>query len=261
MDDAEAFEEILDGVAARQPTVAHLLAAYRRGIFPMARGRRGPIDWVEPHVRGVFDLEAFHVPKNLAREVRRGRFEIRTDTAFEKVMRECAKSRGRGNGTWMCEPLLEAYLELFRRGRCHSVEAWLVQPATRSEGDTSQSGRDPAAAACGTDGKDAREKGSEHGPAPARTRPKETLVGGLYGVHLGAAFFGESMFSRPRLGGSNASKVCLVHLVERLRRQGFLLLDAQMVNHHLMQFGLQSMASEVFDRRLEAALAVEARWS
>ena len=231
---AVAFAEILHGKARRRPTADHLLAAYLHGIFPMARGSRGPIDWVEPYTRGVFELEAFHVPKNLAREVRKGRFEIRTDTAFEKVMRECAKPRAaEGGGSWMCASLREAYLELFRRGHCHSVEAWLVEPAGES---------------------------SPKDGAKPRTREKETLVGGLYGVHLGAAFFGESMFSRPELGGSNASKVCLVHLVERLRRQGFLLLDAQMTNRHLQQFGLVAMPSEAFRRRLEEALAVDARW-
>ena len=223
---AAACEEILCGKASRQPTADHLVAAYLHGVFPMARGRSGPIDWVEPYTRGVFDLDAFHIPKNLAREVRKGRFEIRSDTAFEKVVRECAKPRATaGGGSWMCAPLREAYLELFRRGHCHSLEAWLVEPVEGS-----------------------------------RTRPKETLVGGLYGVHLGAAFFGESMFSRPELGGSNASKVCLVHLVERMRRQGFRLLDAQMTNRHLSQFGLVAMPSEAFHRRLEEALAVDARW-
>ncbi len=228
-----AFEEILADQVGRAPTSDHLVAAYLHGIFPMARGARGKIDWVEPYTRGVFDLEAFHVPKNVAREVRKGRFEIRTDTAFEQVMRECAKPRGPSNGTWMCKPLLEAYLELFARGCCHSVEAWLVEPPGEA---------------------------SPKGGAKPRERAKETLVGGLYGVHLGAAFFGESMFSRPELGGSNASKVCLVHLVERLRRQGFRLLDAQMMNRHLAQFGIVPMSAQAFHRRLDKALAVPAAW-
>ncbi|MDP9839703.1 leucyl/phenylalanyl-tRNA--protein transferase [Neorhizobium huautlense] len=59
------------------------------------------------------------------------------------------------------------------------------------------------------------------------------LVGGLYGVSLGAAFFGESMFSRR----TDASKICLVHLVERLRAQGFRLLDTQFTTDHLKTFG------------------------
>lgn len=219
-----AWAEILSGDASGTPTADHLLAAYLHGVFPMSRGRRGPIDWVEPDVRGVFDLDAFHVPKNVAREVRKERFVIRSDHAFEQVMRACATPRSPSNGTWMCESLLQAYLALFDRGHCHSVEAWLVEPGV---------GRIP---------------------------PKETLVGGLYGVHLGAAFFGESMFSRPELGGSNASKVCLVHLVERLRRQGFLLLDAQMTNPHLEQFGIVATPRTEFHRRLRASLAVDAAW-
>ncbi len=231
---AKAFDEILAGRAVRRATSDHLIAAYLHGIFPMARGRRGPIDWVEPYTRGVFDLEAFHVPKNLAREVKRGRFEIRTDTAFESVLRACATARGPDNGTWMSETLLEAYLDLFDRGHCHSVEAWLVERDRTPTADASPD-------------------------TPGRIL-NQTLVGGLYGVHLGAAFFGESMFSRPDSGGSNASKVCLVHLVERLRRQGFLLLDAQMTNPHLEQFGLEAMASEAFHMRLAEALAVEAAW-
>jgi leucyl/phenylalanyl-tRNA---protein transferase len=63
------------------------------------------------------------------------------------------------------------------------------------------------------------------------------LVGGLYGLALGGVFCGESMFSRPDLGGTDASKVCLVHLVHHLRARGFSVLDAQLTNDHLEQFG------------------------
>jgi leucyl/phenylalanyl-tRNA--protein transferase len=65
-------------------------------------------------------------------------------------------------------------------------------------------------------------------------RQGETLVGGLYGVHLGGAFFGESMFHRV----TDASKVALVSLVDRLRRRGFLVLDVQWTTPHLRQFGV-----------------------
>ncbi|MBK9188766.1 MAG: leucyl/phenylalanyl-tRNA--protein transferase [Phycisphaerales bacterium] len=63
------------------------------------------------------------------------------------------------------------------------------------------------------------------------------LVGGLYGLCVGSVFCGESMFSRPHLGGTDASKVCLVHLVHHLRRCGFTLLDAQLHSDHLARFG------------------------
>ena len=81
-------------------------------------------------------------------------------------------------------------------------------------------------------------------------RQEGRLIGGLYGVSLGGAFFGESMFSL----ATNASKVALVHLVERLKRAGYLLLDAQYVNKHLTQFGVQEVVREDYLALLEKAL-------
>lgn len=77
------------------------------------------------------------------------------------------------------------------------------------------------------------------------------LVGGLYGVAIGAAFFGESMFSRER----DASKVALVHLVERLRAGGFRLLDTQFVTNHLAQFGTLEVPRADYRRMLSDAVA------
>ena len=79
------------------------------------------------------------------------------------------------------------------------------------------------------------------------------LVGGLYGVALGGAFFGESMFSR----ATDASKVALVHLVARLRAGGFVLLDTQFVTEHLEQFGAVEIPRAEYRRRLAAALRVQ----
>ena len=81
----------------------------------------------------------------------------------------------------------------------------------------------------------------------------EVLVGGLYGVTLGSAFFGESMFSRM----TDASKVALVHLVARLKRGGFTLLDAQFITEHLMQFGAQEIPQSAYLRELGPALRLE----
>jgi len=80
----------------------------------------------------------------------------------------------------------------------------------------------------------------------------ETLVGGLYGVTLGGAFFGESMFSR----ATDASKVALVHLVARLRKGGWRLLDAQFLTDHLSQFGAVETPQEAYLRMLTPALKV-----
>lgn len=86
------------------------------------------------------------------------------------------------------------------------------------------------------------------------------LVGGLYGVRLRRAFFGESMFVRPDLGGSNSSKVCLVHLVDRLRSGGFTLLDTQMVTEHMRQFGAIEVPRTEYKRQLAKALEGEGDW-
>ena len=79
-----------------------------------------------------------------------------------------------------------------------------------------------------------------------------TLVGGLYGVSIGGAFFGESMFSRV----SEASKVALVYLVDRLRLGGYRLLDAQFTNPHLEQFGIQEIPRDAFHPMLKQALTL-----
>jgi leucyl/phenylalanyl-tRNA--protein transferase len=78
------------------------------------------------------------------------------------------------------------------------------------------------------------------------------LAGGLYGVSLGGAFFGESMFSRQR----DASKVALVALVERMRSRGFGLLDIQFMTGHLARFGAREMPRREYLRRLKAALRI-----
>ncbi|MDB5592676.1 leucyl/phenylalanyl-tRNA--protein transferase [Enterovirga sp.] len=188
-----------------------LLRAYAAGIFPMAEGADDPgIYWVEPQQRGVFPLDALHIPRRLARTVRQDVFEIRVDTDFEAVIAGCASpENGRGR-TWINRRIRDLYGALFDLGYCHTVECW-------------QAGR---------------------------------LVGGLYGISLGAAFFGESMFHRAR----DASKVAFVHLAARLRRGGFLLLDAQFVTDHLATLGAVEVARRHYAGDLAAAVAAEAEW-
>jgi len=84
----------------------------------------------------------------------------------------------------------------------------------------------------------------------------DELVGGLYGIALGGAFFGESMFSRAR----DASKVALVHLVARLRLGNFALLDSQFVTEHLAQFGAREIERDEYRERLAAALGIPAQF-
>ena len=82
------------------------------------------------------------------------------------------------------------------------------------------------------------------------------LVGGLYGVTLGGAFFGESMFSR----ATDASKVALVHLVARMRAAGFTLLDTQFITDHLKQFGAQEISRDDYREQLARAIATPAQF-
>ncbi|MFV1993931.1 MAG: leucyl/phenylalanyl-tRNA--protein transferase [Verrucomicrobiales bacterium] len=83
------------------------------------------------------------------------------------------------------------------------------------------------------------------------------LVGGLYGVSIGGAFFGESMFSRE----SNASKVALAHLVQRMRSRGLTLLDTQWTNPHLEQFGCREVSRRDYLERLRKALQLGVRFA
>jgi len=82
------------------------------------------------------------------------------------------------------------------------------------------------------------------------------LAGGLYGVALGGAFFGESMFSRQ----PDASKGCLVHLVELLRARGFVLLDSQIMNEHIRKFGAVEVPRSEYLQLLKSALDMETRF-
>ena len=182
-----------------------LLQAYRIGVFPMGERRDDPrLYWLDPRMRAVLPLDGFHLPRRLARTVRRGTFEVTADTAFRETMRACAEPRPGHPESWINEPILALYGELFARGHAHSVE-------------------------CRRDGE---------------------LVGGLYGVSVGAAFFGESMFSRER----DASKVALVHLVARLIKGGFRLLDCQFMTEHLRSFGAIEVPRDDFRALLADAV-------
>ena len=213
-----------------------VLSMYCRGIFPMAEGRRGEIRWYTADPRAVIPLESFHVPSTVARAWRRGRFEITSDTAFEAVMGGCADGRHRrksasvSRDTWINPTLIEWFGALHRAGYAHSVEAWRTHPATG----------------------------------------ERRLVGGVYGVAVGGAFFAESMFhaARPRradgsrdpLDGTDASNVCLARLLGHLRACGFVLFDIQFANPHTARFGVREVGAAAYQRALDGAVALEDRW-
>lgn len=102
-----------------------ILRAYACGLFPMAERRDDPrIYWVDPDLRGIIPLDGLRVSRRLARRVRRGEFEIRTDTAFRRVMECCAEATPERAETWINDQILTLYEQLHRRGAAHSVECW-----------------------------------------------------------------------------------------------------------------------------------------
>ncbi len=183
-----------------------LLAAYRSGIFPWPLpGPDEPMLWFSPDPRLVLYPKRFRTSRSLRRELRRAPFEVTMDTRFRAVITACAENPRPGQeGTWITEPLIDAFERLHRLGHAHSVE-------------------------CLQDGE---------------------LVGGLYGVSIGGAFFGESMFARR----SDASKIALVHLVRCLERWGYAFVDCQQVTAHMLRFGAEEISRGRFLAELEAAL-------
>lgn len=189
----------------RELTPEILLSAYAAGIFPMAERRDDLyLHWIDPERRGILPLDAFHIPKSLAKTIRKAPFEIRVDCDFEAVIDGCAAPRPGHEDTWINPVIRELFLKLHAMKFAHSVECW-------------QDGQ---------------------------------LAGGLYGLALGGAFFGESMFSRQ----TDASKVALVHLVERLNAGGFTLLDTQFITDHLARFGAVDIPRARYHLLLRRAL-------
>ncbi len=189
-----------------------LLRAYSAGLFPMADTREAEdIYWVEPRQRGVLPPERFHLPRSLAKVLKKNRFRHSRDLAFTAVIRHCAAAGPGREQSWINATILDAYVRLHQQGHAHSIETW------------------------DADGR---------------------LVGGLYGVRLGGAFFGESMFSL----ATDASKAALAHLVARLRVGGFRLLDTQFLTAHLARFGAVELRRSQYLAQLAAALEYGGDW-
>jgi leucyl/phenylalanyl-tRNA--protein transferase len=186
-----------------------VLLAYASGIFPWP-SEGFPLLWHSPDPRFVLPASELHVPRSLAKTMRRGGFRLTMDCAFGEVIRRCAEvPRAGQDGTWITDEMVDAYIRLHELGFAHSVEAW--------QGDE--------------------------------------LRGGLYGVSLGAAFFGESMFA----DAPDASKVAFVALVRQLHSWGIELVDAQVHTAHLERFGARPWPRERYLEALNEALEQETR--
>ena len=102
-----------------------LLKAYRAGIFPMADSRDDPeVFWVEPRMRAILPLEGFHLSKSLARTLRRGKFTVTCNAAFEAVIDACAAPRPGADESWISARIRESYIGLHEHGHAHSIECW-----------------------------------------------------------------------------------------------------------------------------------------
>ncbi len=104
-----------------------LLKAYRVGIFPMSDSREDPdVYWVEPRRRAILPLYGFHLSKSLARTLRRERFHVTCNEAFDAVIDACAAPRAAAETSWISLRLGESYRALHRLGHAHSIESWSV---------------------------------------------------------------------------------------------------------------------------------------
>jgi len=101
-----------------------LLDAYRQGIFPWFNPSE-PILWWSPDPRMVLVPSQFKISRSLSKVLRNNEYQIRTNTAFEQVMRACATPRDEQDGTWINDDMVNAYCTLHKLGYAHSVETWI----------------------------------------------------------------------------------------------------------------------------------------
>lgn len=206
-----------------------LIKSYAIGVFPMAEHHDDErIFFVDPEQRGIIPLHPPRLNKSMRRLIRTSPYRVTVNHAFADVVDGCREITVSRPDSWINPPIRQLYLALHRLGFAHSIEVWDDQGSATDAG----SGSDADAVSDGA----------------------SRLVGGVFGVALAGAFFGESMFSRV----SNGSKLALLHLIARLRHGGFVLLDTQFLNPHLVQFGCHEISRDTFQERLQHALTVTA---
>ncbi|KAB7890343.1 leucyl/phenylalanyl-tRNA--protein transferase [Poseidonibacter ostreae] len=175
---------------------SRIMTAYLNGIFPWYN-ESDPILWWSPNPRCILDFEDFKISKSLRKVIDKNIFEIKFDTNFTQVMKECKNiNRENQKGTWIQDELIEAYTKLHEMGFAHSFEAYF----------------------------------------------NGELVGGGYGINIGNIFCGESMFAKK----TDASKVALYFLVQRLKEKGFSFIDCQIPTPHLLSLGAKTIDRNEF---------------
>ncbi len=199
------------------PPADLLVQAYLAGCFPMAEPGTGEVLWYSPDPRAI---QPFADGDPL------GSFHIRGSLA---------KRVRKGGFRITIDQAFSAVIAACAEPRAHEADTWISPGLMRSY-----------------------QALHDHGVAHSvEAWHDNDLVGGVYGVALGGAFFGESMFSRVPYG----SQVCLVHLVHHLRDRGYSLFDVQFVNPHLDQFGVVEVRRDHYLRLLADATALPVSWS
>lgn len=179
-----------------------LICAYSQGLFPWFNEGE-PIAWWSPSPRCVIYPSAFLPSKTLKRTAKSKNWYITINRNFAEVIQACSEARAYAQGTWINPDMILAYTELNKIGFAYSVEVWDTHPHQSSTAN---------------------------------------LIGGLYGLKLGQAFFGESMFHR----ATDASKVAFWALMRLCEQSGFKWVDCQLPNKHLMSLGAECLSRSDF---------------
>jgi leucyl/phenylalanyl-tRNA--protein transferase len=223
-------------------SVERLLLAYRSGIFPWTVN---PISWWSPNPRGVFELATFHVPRRLAQLMRQCVHQPTPGPSKEgSAAPERVPLLGGVRGGLIANPHPSKHSFVVTRDRAfRQVMEGCAAPA-RGRGKTWISPQFINAYTA------LHQAGHAHS---VECWLGEKLVGGIYGVHVGGLFAGESMFHR----ADNASKIALVHLIEHLRACGFALFDIQMVTPATDALGAAEIPRAEYLRRLAEAVKLK----
>ena len=195
-------------------SVDRLILAYSNGIFPWYAFRYDDPVWFCPMQRFVIFPDEIHISHSMRTLMNKGKYQLSINEAFDTVINNCGKLRIHEEYAWLGPQMTEAYKELHRQGLAASVEVWEMLEKPLHDG-----------------------------------RVKEKFVGGLYGVTIGKAFFGESMCSLV----PSASKLALIHLARTMQQNGGVLIDCQFETPHLRSMGGRHISYDDYMRIIRQA--------
>jgi len=189
-----------------------LINAYKQGIFPWF-SENDPLMWWSPDPRAIIKLSDLRINRTLRKALKKSPYKVTLNSAFEQVIEQCADAPFRADGTWILPEMQRAYINLHKLGYAHSIEVWQT-----SNGDMA--------------------------------KPKQELVGGLYGIAINGFFSGESMFYTK----ANASKFAIVALTQLLSSVTVDFIDCQLLNPFLADMGAIEVSRDDFISIKQAAI-------